>query len=69
MERKNFIINLIENSRFVITDNNSCNFYCNKIDVDCLLMYEISEKKSGLERKINLDKFENKISFMIKNCV
>ena len=63
---ENFIINLIENSRFVVTDDKSCNFYCNKIDIDCLL---IDKKKSDVERKINLDEFENKISFLIKNCI
>ncbi len=66
---KNFILNLIQNSRFVITDNKSCNFYCDKIDKDCLFFELITKNSKEFKEMEYLNSFENKTSFLIKNCV
>tara|TARA_Y100000991_G_scaffold64232_1_gene47955 strand:+ start:1957 stop:2877 length:921 start_codon:yes stop_codon:yes gene_type:complete len=66
---KNFIFNLIQNSRFVITDNKSCNFYCDKIDKDCLFFELINKNSKEFKEMEYLNSIENKISFLIKNCV
>ena len=61
----NLIINLIQKSKFIITDDEIYDYYCKTIDKECIYI----NKKAKKELNYNIKEYESKLKFALKNSL
>lgn len=64
---KNFVINLISKSRFILTDYNIYYYFANSNDLETVMIQKKEDQNKILSMDKELSHFKNKVMYSIKN--